>query len=199
MKYLNYQKDIKDYFQSLKKYIVFSFFLFLFAVISGYIFAETHPMETMAIITELKSSFPLEEEMNNFNFFWFIFQHNVSIIFIILLLGIFAGIIPFLYILINGMILGIISQVIVHNFSWSVLFFGIIPHGIIEIPVLIISGAIGLKIGKTAILKIFRKKNYLFQEIKQAIKFYIFILVPFLFIAAFIESFVTSLLLKIIK
>jgi stage II sporulation protein M len=60
---------------------------------------------------------------------------------------------------------------------------------------LIISGAIGLRLGKIAVFRIFSKKESFKSEFYKGIKLYVFVLVPLLFIAAFIEAFITLYLL----
>ncbi|MCK5085688.1 stage II sporulation protein M, partial [Candidatus Parcubacteria bacterium] len=77
-------------------------------------------------------------------------------------------------------------------------FLGILPHGIIEIPVLIVSSAIGIRIGKVAIWRLFSKKESLLKEFLKALKFFILVLFPLIFIAALIEAFLTALLLEMV-
>jgi len=190
--------EIKEYIKSLKNYILFSSFVFLFAVLIGYLFAQNFPEETQQIIEELKSFFSGSEEMTNWQMFLFIFENNVIKLFTVILLGIFAGLIPLLSLWGNGMILGIFAQIVSNELSWSFLALGILPHGIIEIPVLILSAAIGIRIGKLAIWRIFGRHRNFRKEFTKAIKFYIVVLVPLLFIAALIEAFITPVLLGIL-
>ncbi len=188
--------EIKQYLKNLKCYILFSSFIFLFAILSGYLFACNFPEETQKIIGELKEFFSVSENETSFQMFLFILENNVIKLFTVILLGIFVGLIPLLSVWANGMILGIFAQIISQELSWTFLIVGILPHGIIEIPVLILSAAIGMKMGKLAVWRIFGGEKNLRKEFTKAIKFYIFILVPLLFIAALIEAFITPALLK---
>jgi stage II sporulation protein M len=189
--------EIKKYIKSLKYYILFSSIIFIISVLSGYAFACNFPEETREIIEELKEFFTVSEEATSFQMFLFILENNVVKLFMVIFLGVFAGLIPLLSIWGNGVILGIFAQIVSRELSWSFFVLGILPHGIIEIPVLILSTAIGMRIGKLAIWRILgRHKNFREEWIK-AIKFYIVVLVPLLFIAALIEAFITPVFLGI--
>ena len=189
--------EIKKYIKSLKYYILFSSIIFIISVLSGYAFACNFPEETREIIEELKEFFTVSEETTSFQMFLFILENNVVKLFMVIFLGVFAGLIPLLSIWGNGVILGIFAQIVSQELSWSFVVLGILPHGIIEIPVLILSTAIGMRIGKLAIWRILgRHKNFREEWIK-AIKFYIVVLVPLLFIAALIEAFITPVFLGI--
>ena len=190
--------EIKEYLKSLKNYILFSSLVFLFAIFSGYLFAQNFPEETQKIVEELKTFFSGSEEMTDWQIFLFILENNVLKLFTVILLGIFAGLIPLLSLWGNGIILGIFAQIVSQELSWTFLILGILPHGIIEIPVLILSAAIGIRIGKLAVWRIFGRHRNFRKEFTKAIKFYIVVLVPLLFIAALIEAFITPIFLEMI-
>ncbi|MCK4891488.1 MAG: stage II sporulation protein M [Candidatus Pacebacteria bacterium] len=198
MQYIKYLKESIKYLYDLKKYILFSLYIFVIAIFSGYIFAQSHPAETLMFIEEIKSIFVFEKEPTLLQLFFFIFENNVSKLFIILLLGIFAGLIPFFSVFINGLVLGVFAQVVSIEISWPFFFVGIIPHGIIELPVLIVSSAIGIRIGKVAIYSLFSKKESFKRELIKALKFFVLILIPLLFVAALIEAFITTALLEMV-
>ncbi|MCK5413051.1 MAG: stage II sporulation protein M [Candidatus Pacebacteria bacterium] len=189
--------EIKEYLVSIKPYITFSCYTFLVSAILGYIFAQNNPNEITKFLEEIKSLFPIDEESTPFQIFLFIFENNVSKIFLLLPLGIFAGIFPLLFIFTNGLVFGIFAQVSSSLISWKFFVLGIAPHGIIEIPVLIIATAISLKIGKVAVWKIFKKDKKFLSEFSKAIKFYIFVLLPLLFIAALIEAYITPIFISL--
>ena len=198
MEYIKYLKEARQYLYGLKKYILFSSYIFIISVLSGYIFAQNYPSETQMLIEEMRSMFLFEEEVTSLQIFFFIFENNVSKLFIILPLGIFAGLIPLLSVFTNGLILGVFAQVISEEISWTFFFTGIMPHGIIELPVLIVSSAIGMRIGKVAVWRLFSKKESLLKELSKALKFFVLVLIPLLFVAALIEAFVTTLLLEMV-
>jgi stage II sporulation protein M len=197
MQYAKYLKEARQYLYGLKKYILFSSYIFTISVLSGYIIAQNYPSETQILIEEMKSMFLFEEEVTSLQIFFFIFENNVTKLFIILPLGIFAGLIP-LFSVFAKLILGVFAQVVSEEISWTFFLLGIMPHGIIELPVLVVSSAIGIRIGKVAIWRLFSKKESLISEFSKALKFFVLILIPLLFLAALIEAFVTTLLLEMV-
>ena len=198
MKYTKYLKEAKQYLYGLKRYILFSSYIFTVATLGGYIFAQNYPSETQMIIEEIKSMFVFDQEPTSSQLFFFIFENNVSKLFLLLPLGIFAGLLPLFSVFTNGFVLGIFAQIVSINESWIFFFLGIMPHGIIEIPVLVVSSAIGMKIGKVAVFRLFSKKVSLLKEFSKALKSFVLILVPLIFVAALIEAFVTSAILEMI-
>jgi len=190
--------EIKEYIYSIRFYILLSSLVFVGGVFAGYSFVYNFPEETQQIVEELKEFFASGEEMTQFQIFLFILKNNITKLFMILLLGIFAGIIPLLASFANGMILGIFGCLVAESLSWQFFLVGILPHGIIEIPVLILAAAIGMRIGKVALWRLFGGKTGIKKELAKALKFYIIILVPLLILAAVIEAFVTTKFLEMV-
>jgi len=198
MIYGKYKKEAREYLYSLKSYILFSSFILAISASLGYAVAQNYPAETQTIIEEIKKMFLFKEETTQWELFFFILENNITKLFVILPLGIFAGLIPFFSVFSNGFILGVFAQVVSQETSWPFFILGIMPHGIIEIPVLILSSAIGMRIGKVAVYRLFSKKESLREEFAKALKFFILVLIPLLFIAAFIETFITSEILAVL-
>jgi len=192
------KREIKKYLHQLRPYILFASVIFTLAVFIGYFVAQNFPEEVMRILEEVKKELGPLGDMTNFELFLIIFEQNVSALLLSIIFGIFLGIIPCFSVFTNGLILGIIIFEMLNEYSWEVLLVGILPHGIIEIPVLIISSAIGIKIGKIVLWKIFKRRGSIKKEFKQALKFFLYILLPLLFLAALIEAFVTSALLSLL-
>ncbi|GMK41073.1 hypothetical protein PCCS19_41290 [Paenibacillus sp. CCS19] len=83
-----------------------------------------------------------------------IFFNNAKIAGLIMYLGFLFGIYPAILMVLNGMVIGYLMHqyYIVQGTSsmLEVLFKGILPHGIIEIPVIILASAYGLRSGNIA-------------------------------------------------
>ncbi len=115
----------------------------------------------------------------------FIFFNNIQSSFLGMILGVFFGIFPFVALVGNGYLLGFVAERVSSQeglfFLWR-----IFPHGIFELPALIISMAFGLKIGAF----IFQKKKlvYLREQIISSLKAFFLIIFPLLFVAALIEG-----------
>ncbi len=190
------KQEIKKYLHRLKPYILFAGAIFTVAVFVGYFAAQNFPEEVARILEEIKKELGPLEGATNFELFLIIFEQNVFALLLSITLGIFLGIIPCFSVFTNGLVLGIIAFEMLSKYSWEILLAGILPHGIIEIPVLIVSSAIGIKIGKTVLWKIFKRQGSVKKEFKQALKFFFYVLLPLLFSAALIEAFITTVLLS---
>ena len=81
--------------------------------------------------------------------FLFIFFNNAIKSILVMYLGALFGILPAAFLLINGMVIGYLYAVIDSQGENAAMVFltGIAPHGIIEIPAIIVACAYGLKFG----------------------------------------------------
>ncbi|MCK5332384.1 stage II sporulation protein M [Candidatus Parcubacteria bacterium] len=191
-------KEIRKYIIGIKPYIVFSAYLFLISIVFGFVFAQNNPEEIAKFLRNIESYFPIEENTTSYRIFLFIFENNASKILLLLPLGLFAGLFALFFILVNGFVLGIFAQVSSSMISWEFFILGIAPHGIIEIPVLVLATAVSLKIGKITVWKLFGKKGDLLVEFTKALRFYIFVLIPLLFFAALIEAYITPYFMSLV-
>lgn len=188
-------KISKDYLLSLRYYLLFAALIFILSVGSGYIFAKNYPAEVQKVLQDLQRVLEPIKEMSEMQQVFFIFLNNSVTGFLAIFLGPVLGIFPFSILLANGGMMGIMFFLSEENEVLSAFFTGIFPHGIIEIPVLIFCGAIGIKIGKLVIKKIFKRKGDIKNELISGLKFFFKVLVPLLFLASVIEVFITQRLL----
>jgi stage II sporulation protein M len=190
-------KDFINYLYSIKRLIIICFLVFAFSVLGGYISVQNSPGEAEEVFEQLKQMYGSVHELDSFGQFIFIILNNSIALFFSILLGLVFGIIPFIFLFSNGAILGILMYLFGENFSLSQFFLGILPHGILEIPVLIIGCAMGLRVGKEVIDKVFRKKGDITKELSRAIEFFWKIIIPLLILAAAIEVFITAKILGV--
>lgn len=170
-------------------YIVFIFW--------GYFTARQDANTAKLILEEMKKTYGPLLEMNVFRQFLFVFFNNGLTLFLVLIFGIIFGVFPFLVLFANGAILGILVFLSESTISWPKFFLGTMPHGIIEIPVMILACAAGLKIGRASFLGVFKKQGNFKNEFFSALNFFLKILLPLLFLAAAIEIFITAKILGI--
>ena len=187
-------QEIKDYLYSLRSYILFSFLVFVFASVFGYIGASVAPEETKKIIEEIGELLEPFAKMSSLRQFLYIYLNNSFTTLLVILLGVVFGIFPLFTLLANGEILGILAFFSRETLSPLTFLAGVLPHGIIEIPVFILACAIGIKIGKKAIKKVFfKKEENIKREISLGFNFFLNILLPLLALAAAIEIFITPI------
>ncbi|MFC2122550.1 stage II sporulation protein M [Bacteroidota bacterium] len=104
---------------------------------------------------------------------------------------------PLLALLSNGALLGWVSARVIERESIGLLLAGILPHGVIELPAFIIGEAAALSFGSLVIVSLFKAeaRGMLWPHLKQNLK-YLTIALALLIPAAFIEAFLTPLLIK---
>lgn len=188
---------VKSYLPSLYRHLLTSILIFIFGIIGGYYFLEIFPGEAEKILSLLEETYKPILEMPFFAQILFIFLKNGLVSFLMIIFGIFFGIFPIIVLVSNGQILGLVLGWLLPRYDVSYVLLGLLPHGVIEIPCFLISAAIGLRIGKTLIRKIFRKKVSLREELNSGLSFFLRIILLFLFIAAVVEILVSSELLRI--
>lgn len=125
-----------------------------------------------------------------------ILANNLIKTFIYMILGVLFAIPPTLFALVNGIILGVVSFFVAEEKGVLFLLAGLLPHGVFEIPALLLSCALGIEIGICMIKKVRGREVNIGGVVKSSIKVYFMIVAPLLLLAALIEVYVTSLLLQ---
>ncbi len=188
---------LKDYLYSLRFFVLFCFLFFVFSGILGYFSAKFNPEQAQQLLEQMKEMYGLALQANVFGQFLFVFLNNGFTLFLVLVLGVIFGIFPLLVLFANGAVFGVLGFFAKDTISWSKFFLGTLPHGIIEIPVIILACAIGLKIGKAFLKSITEKQGNTKKEFFSALKFFLKILLPLLALSAAIEIFITAKLLGV--
>ncbi len=96
-----------------------------------------------------------------------IFFNNAFASILALLSGLGAGLIPLLFMLSNGMVIGIVLEMIIQGRrreGITLFLVGILPHGIFELPAVLISTAIGLKLGYSVIKSVLARKDLVIRR-----------------------------------
>lgn len=177
-----------QYFQSWKYiresktpvYIIL--ILFAFSALIGFVFPILFNQTILNFITQLA------EQVKGLDFaglLSYILQNNLRASFYGLILGLMLGIIPVINILVNGYILGFAGNMAVKEGGYLILL-RVLPHGIFEIPALILSLSLGLKLGMWIFQK--NKKKYLEYNLENSLRVFLFIIIPLLIIAGIIET-----------
>lgn len=126
----------------------------------------------------------------------FIFMKNASALLLSFALSPILCLVPVLALTVNGLLLGSLSVIVAQQQSLGFLLAGLLPHGVFELPALIIGEAAALSFGITTMLALFRreKKEFLLPNLKQNLK-YLLLAIGLLIPAAVIETYLTPLLL----
>lgn len=183
-------KDYAAYIRSIGVYIVVSAALFFVTAGMGYAAAGQDPafaeqwmkeLETLKWIMELPPLMIMS----------LIFLKNLLSCIISVLLGIAAGLVPLLVVTSNGTLMGVVSYQVLSQQGLAYLAAGILPHGVVELPVVLVCVAAGFRLGHLFLLALFGEKVELAAEARSAIRFLVHVAAPLLLVAAAIETFIT--------
>jgi len=166
-------------------------FGFAFAMFAGYNLGDTISIE---LIDEITGGLPNIMGFDIIQIFFLIIRRNITASFLAIILGIVGGIPPLLIMVFNGFFIG-------HTVYNSALVLGLglatmtlIPHGIIEIPTVLLSSAAGMSLGYAVINRI-RGQGSLKEEFGKARLLFITKIIPLLILAGTIESILIAILL----
>jgi stage II sporulation protein M len=172
--------------------------VFLFA--AGLAWGLVTSVEAPDILTENAAAL---EEIADFlvplsqpSVFLFIYAKNVAAVLVSFALSPVLCLVPVVALVLNGGLIGLISVLTIQEKSLAFLLAGVLPHGIFELPALIIGEAAALNFGAAVIAALFRqdKKERLLTALRQNAR-YLLISAILLFPAALIETYLTPLLL----
>ena len=186
---------LKEYIVSLKKNIVIFCLLFVFFAVAGFLSAQSSPAEADLLLKRIMETIEPVAGMSAFSQFIFILLNNAFTLFLVIVLGLVFAVFPFLVLSSNAAMVGVVAFFAKTMFSWTVFFLATFPHGIIEIPALILACAVGLRLGQTVFDRIFKKQGSIKKELNYALLFFLKVIFPFLVLASAIEVFISSRLI----
>ena len=179
---------------SYKRWIFIAIFLFGIALVFGLATPTgiSLPAEYIAALKELSGILVPFNALTVI----LIFAKNTSTLLLSFALSPIFCLVPILVLTVNGWLLAVISVTVIQEKSLGFLLAGLLPHGIFELPALILGQAAALSFGTMAILALFKRerRNLLLPSLKQNLR-YLMVALVLLLPAAFIETYITPLLL----
>ncbi len=186
-------KDI-EYLYSLRKYVLIVTDIFILSLIVGLLVSVKNPALSENYLETFKESFGWIKTLNPLVIMLLIFLNNALKSMLALVLGVGLGVIPVLFVAGNGIILGMLADTISRHLGTVFVAAALLPHGIIEVPAILISAGIGLRLGHKMYPSLMGMKTDIKKELREGMGFYMRVIVPLLFAAAMIETFVTPLI-----
>jgi stage II sporulation protein M len=179
----NYKKCWK-FAQESRWFIVFTLGLFFLTFLIGFAFPVFFRAEIFAFIEELMLKI---EGKGIWELVVFIFLNNLQASFMAMVLGVLFGIFPIVVCVANGYLLGfVVSEAVAVEGIFTM--WRILPHGIFELPAVIFSIGIGIKIG----MSVFDGKVK--YNLKEGLRFFVFVVFPLLVVAGVIEGILVGLM-----
>lgn len=191
-------------FHFLKKhYLLFISMLLLFVlvIILCYIaFQDSSALyDLLSKITEMFASKDLIDVQGNISALGLI-RSNILACSLSILLGLLPFLfLPLLALFANAFIIGImVAALSMLNLTLTSFVAGLLPHGIFEIPAMILSFTLGIYLCKELTMNLLQKrKNTSIQPVfENVLRVYVTIIIPFLIIAGFIEAYLTPIIMN---
>ncbi len=191
-------KDDIAYLRSIRIYIGISILIFAVTIVMGYYAAQYNSDLASSMLKEFEmlkwiTQLPLPLIMV------IIFLKNLLSCVMSVLLGLGMGIVPLIVDTSNGFLLGVVLYNVLQKQGLLYFLAGVVPHGIIELPTVLMSIGIGFRLGYLLALTMFGEKANLAEEIKIAIHFLVRWVTPLLLLAAAIETFITPMIISVVK
>lgn len=174
-----------NYLIESRKFIWIICIFFLISFLVGLFFPFFFEKQIIQFLSSLENQI---SGLNATDLVKFIFNNNVKASFFILLVGLFFGIFPLIMIAINGYLIGFVLHYAISAEGITIIW-RLFPHGVFELPAIIISAGIGLKLGYTLILSLINKeKVFVLEDLKKSIWIFLLLIIPLLLFAAIIEG-----------
>lgn len=194
------------YLAGMRPYLVMSIMLFFAGVIVG----GTNPSLRGFLDSQLAALAEFGELAESTGrpgvaIILLIFFNNAIKSALVIYTGALLGVIPVFFLIVNGMILGYLYTMIAERGGNAALIFlkGVLPHGILEIPAVLLACAFGLKFGALVFRSfgaIFKRRSGLADEFEAFVVRSVpalLLIVAALLVAAFVESTLTVWLLSL--
>jgi len=139
------------------------------------------------------------ETINPLLLFFIIFVNNAVKALVAIGLGILVGIPPVLFVGINGFILGAVVSWAKSVQGLGYVVASIAPHGVIEIPMLLLATALGFMVGLESLKWLRRRESMVKSQLLASLKLYVKVVLPGLAVAAVIEVLVTPWLAGLVS
>jgi stage II sporulation protein M len=186
------KKDL-EYLKSSRKYILIMTGIFVISVLAGLLASLKDLGLSENYLGMLKESFSWIKDLHPVGIMLVIFLNNALKSLFAIVLGAGFGIIPVIFIGGNGVLLGLVANQVSREQGALFVLAAILPHGIMEIPMILISSGLGLRLGYLMYSSIMGKETDMRSELAQSLRIYMRIIMPLLFVSAVVETFVTPM------
>jgi stage II sporulation protein M len=126
-----------------------------------------------------------------------LFLNNLEACVILFLGGASAGLLTVLILGVNGMVIGVVMELVRQEQGLLYVAAALIPHGIFEIPAFITASALGLMLGQALLLEL-QGEGDAARRASELGSTFIRLVVPLLAVAAVVEAFITPAILQLV-
>lgn len=171
--------------------------IFAVSTYIGVLASQVNPQAVASsqLIRELEEVLAPLRLLNGPQIMLLIFLNNSIKALVVIILGYTVGLVPFIFLVINGLLIGlVVGSISVFSGPWAALP-ALAPHGVIELPALLLASGLGFRVALAVVRRLIGHDVRPGQELKNGLLIYAKFILPALFIAAIIETFVTPLVI----
>jgi stage II sporulation protein M len=184
------------YFRELRPFLFTTVLLFALGSIAGSLLAGHSSFAGLKINESLGGFAQMFINLPKPVLALMIFANNAVKTLLVIVLGIAFAIVPLVFVLVNGVAIGVVLHLATQSKGLAYSILAIVPHGVFELPGVLCGAAIGLMLGNKAIRRLFRKSEFkVGSELSRALKIFATTIVPLLLIGAITEAYLTAALL----
>jgi stage II sporulation protein M len=148
------------------------------------------------VLEEMQAVIEMLEGLSPIALILVIFLNNAIKCLLVVFLGIILGVPPVIFVCYNAYTIGALVAALGPELGYGTVIASLLPHGIIEIPVLVFCTALGISIGAEVWKYLTRQESQVKKQLRFSFKIYFRWLILALFIAAIIEVFITPLIVS---
>ena len=112
---------------------------------------------------------------------------------VVIIVGTLWGILPVVFLVANGFVIGLVLYSSIQSQGAFPTLLMILPHGLFEIPAILLGTSAGLMLGVLVTKRLFGKGGKAITgEMGRALRFFLVVIIPLLLLAASIEAFLSS-------
>lgn len=152
---------------------------------------------SLSLLEEVMGGLPDLEGFDLLQIFFFIIFNNVTKSFFWMVLGVLGGLPPMFFAVLNGFFIGHFSYNVSLDYSLGFIAAALIPHGVLEIPTILLSSAAGMGLGYALINRL-RGQGSVRAEFGKALLLFITKIVPLLILAAVLEVTLTPIVVALL-
>jgi stage II sporulation protein M len=189
-------EERRAYTQNLYPYLRISLVVFGGGIIIGLMIVARFPMLTDYFKETITTFVNVFAGMPRLKLAAAIFLNNSFKTLLAILLGGLLGIVPFIFLLTNGIALGVAWSLSSSVRGPWISLLSLLPHGVLELPAVFLGTSVGLKIGSEALRRLIGKSAAkMGAEVIQGLRYFLAVILPLLLAAALVEAFVTAALI----
>ncbi|MBI4294721.1 MAG: stage II sporulation protein M [Chloroflexi bacterium] len=117
----------------------------------------------------------------------------------VILFGVLLALPPLFFLVLNGLTIGMVVSVLKTSAGYGVVIAGLAPHGVIEVPLIVLASGIGIKVGLESLAWLKGARSKVKSQLASGLKTYVKWVLPGLTLAATIEVFITPLVVRAVQ